>query len=82
MHFTTSTSKLAAALLDPVRGVIERGLAGSALALGGPLGAFRRIVGRIMARVSRLRFAARRSRDRIGDPGPLLAGFRRQPVTE
>ena len=38
MHFTTSTSKLAAALLDPVRGVIERGLAGSALALGGPLG--------------------------------------------
>jgi hypothetical protein len=38
MQFTTSTSKLAAALLDPVRGVIERGLAGSALALGGPLG--------------------------------------------
>ncbi len=38
MHFTTSTSKLAAALLDPVRGVIERGLAGSALALGAPLG--------------------------------------------
>ncbi len=38
MQFTTSTSKLAAALLDPVRGVIERGLAGSALALGAPLG--------------------------------------------
>ena len=25
MQFTTSTSKLAAALLDPVRGVVERG---------------------------------------------------------
>ena len=34
MHLTTSTSALSATLLDPVRSVIERGLACSALGLG------------------------------------------------
>jgi hypothetical protein len=79
MHFTTSTSKLAAALLDPVRGVIERGLAGSALALGGPLGEDSgedNGEGESPA----VRGASVKRPDR--DPGPLLAGFRRQPVTE